>query len=77
MTKITIRGAEKIVRALAQQDCEDDERLAAADSVPGGQIEGWYRASREAGDLVVVRAIDHLGTARAQRVYDAARKVQS
>lgn len=77
MTKITIKGSEKVVRSLAQQDCEDDERRAAADSVPGGQIEGWYRASREAGDLGVVRAIDHLGTARAQRVYDAARKAIS
>lgn len=76
-TTITIKGAEKIIRALAQQDCEDDERRAAADAMPGRQIDGWREASVRAGDVLCVQAIDRLGNVRAQRVYDAAREAMS
>lgn len=69
----TTTSAVRVVRSLARQDCEDDERREAADSRPGQQIAGWLEAARQAGDSGVIDAIDALGIDRAQEVYDAAR----
>lgn len=74
---MTTANAVRVVRSLARQDCEDDERREAADSHPGQQIAGWRAAARQAGDQGVIDAIDALGIDRAQEVYDAARAAVS
>jgi len=81
-----MQTARRIVRDLASQDNEDDERRAAAgwepSSTEAGEVHwinsaerivrGWRQAAREAGDQGVIDAIDSLGVEEAATEYAAA-----